>query len=304
MVDNNQPFVSVIIPVYNDPEGLKTTINSIIDQTYSSDRYEILPVDNGSTDDTYKFMSELANQNPELVFPLQESEIKGSYAARNRGIKESKGDILVFIDADMSVTNRFIEEITDSFGSTECDYLGYNVSITTSESPNLFEQYENLLSFPVEHYIKEGRYSPTCALSVRRSVIECIGGFDQDLISGGDKEFGRRVANSGYTQCYNGSINIYHPARNSLAALIKKSKRVGRGHEQVRRRHPELSETRHPFHPIRFLPPNPFRLRSRASSDVNISGVVCTLFYLIAYFLKIVQSISAIQEYLSSRWGL
>lgn len=296
-----EPFVSVIIPVYNDPDGIKTTLDSVTNQTYQNSRYEVLPVDNDSTDETRDVISKWGRQYSDLITPLDESAVQGSYAARNRGIAEARGDIFVFIDADMTVSKNWIQQIVRSFETNECDYLGYQVVIDASDSPNVFERYERALSFPVESYLENSNYAPTCAMSVRRSVIESLGTFDESLVSGGDKEFGRRVADSEYTQCYDSSIVVSHPARDSFNSLVTKARRVGRGHEQFRRRHPDVSDVAHPFHPIKFLPPSPQRLQREYSGGYQANKIDVILFYFLSYILKLYQSWSAVLEYRSSR---
>ncbi len=92
--EDQLPFVSVIIPVYNEPDNIRSSLSSIVDQTYPETRYEVLVVDNGSTDETRTVVRE---------FPVQllvEDEVQGSYAARNRGIERATGEILAFTDAD------------------------------------------------------------------------------------------------------------------------------------------------------------------------------------------------------------
>ena len=296
---DGHPCVSVIIPVYNDPNGIEVTLQSVVKQTYQNSRYEVLAVDNGSTDSTMDVITGFAERYPDLITPLEESAVQGSYAARNKGIDESNGEILVFIDADMTVPENWLERIVQSFEINQCDYLGYDVTISTSNRQNLFERYELALAFPIDSYLEDSNYSPTCAMSVRRSVIESVGRFDESLVSGGDKEFGRRVAESKYKQYYDDSITVSHPARDSAYSLITKAKRVGRGHEQFRKKHPELSEIVHPLHPIKFLPPNPWRLQRRFSGNLELRYIDLILFYLLSYLLKLYQSWAAIQEYQS-----
>ena len=88
-------------------------------------------------------------------------------------------------------------------------------------------RYDHHTGFPIEGYLKHQQSAPTCCL------------FDHRLISGGDKEFGNRVHNAGYTQQFATDVTMYHPTRNSLNALVAKDLRVGRGLCQLQRRHPD-----------------------------------------------------------------
>jgi len=118
------------------------------------------------------------------------------------------------------------------------DYLGCNVELMLPED-TLVGRYNAHTGFPVEQYLEEEQYAPTCALLVRREVFEDVGRFDARLISGGDREFGERVHEAGYDQGYAEDATVYHPARTSFKSLAKKNFRVGRGFCQKQRYYPE-----------------------------------------------------------------
>ena len=290
-------LVSIIVPVYNEIQGIRTSLNSLLRLSYSN--YEILPVDNNSTDETDDVIATIADDYPDIVFPCEETDFQSSYAARNSGVRNASGHIYVFLDADMWVEDDWLEKIVAIFQSNEYDYLGCKVDVVTYASPNIWARYEQSFSFPVETYLEDKHFAPTCALAVRREVFEEVGFFDERLESGGDKEFGQRVNHAGFRQGYAENITAYHPARDSWDALRSKALRIGRGRAQKRRYHPELGES-HPLHPINYLPPSPFRLRRRFSGqDLSIPSLVG--FYLLEYVLKLTQSYGAIRETLAQR---
>lgn len=292
--------VSVVVPVYNDPEGIHTTLKALIDQSRGD--YEILPVDNDSTDQTGDVISSVAADNADLVHPCEETEVQSSYAARNAGIRNGSGDIFIFLDAGVRVESTFVENVITSLESRNCDYLGCNVEVTVSPDPTFAERYELSLSFPVETYLQDKHFAPTCALGVRREVLDRVGIFDERLESGGDKEFGQRIYRAGFEQCYADDITAYHPARDSWSALRSKSLRIGRGSAQMRKYHPEIDGYHYPLHPINFLPPSPFRLRRRYSGeDVSLTSMV--EFYLLEYALKLTQTYGALQETFTNWWS-
>ena len=291
------PSVSVIVPVYNDPDGVRVTLDSLTSQHY--DRYCVLPVDNDSTDSTRTVIGEFSDSRPDLVVPTTESEVQSSYAARNTGINHSSGDVLLFFDADMWVPETWIEDMVSTLESNDYDYLGCTVEVVADDRPNFWERYEQSFSFPVETYLEDKHFAPTCALAVRREVFEEVGLFDHRLESGGDKEFGQRVHRAGFKQGYADDVTAYHPARDSWDALRSKALRIGRGRAQKRRFHPELDES-HPLHPFNYLPPSPFRLRRRFSGrDVSLPSLVG--FYLLEYVLKLTQSYGMLKETLAQR---
>jgi len=294
MIKQSGKKVTIVVPIYNDPEGIRTTLISIFDQI--SDSFETIPVDNGSTDHTVDLIREIISESPRNTQIHKQTDIQSSYAARNTGIKHASGDILLFLDADMWVPETWIEDMVETLESNNYDYLGCNVDVV-ADQPNFWERYEQSFSFPVETYLKDKQFAPTCALAVRREVFEEVGLFDERLESGGDKEFGQRVHRAGFTQGYAGDITAYHPARDSWKALRSKALRIGRGRAQKRRYHPDLNEL-HPLHPFNYLPPSPFRLRRRFSGQ-EVSAASLVGFYLLEYLLKLIQSYGMLRETLT-----
>ncbi len=199
----------------------------------------------------------------------------------------------------MWVSETWVADMITALVSNDYDYLGCNVEVVAEDQPNIWERYEQSFSFPVDTYINNKHFAPTCALAVKRDVFEEVGLFDERLESGGDKEFGQRVHRAGFEQGYAGDVTAYHPARNSWDALRSKALRIGRGRTQKRRYHPELDEP-HPLHPINYLPPSPFRLRRRFSGQ-DLSLPLLVGFYLLEYVLKLTQSYGALREMLAQR---
>lgn len=225
----------VIVPVYNDAPGIETTLQSLTNLSFTE--YNILVVDNSSTDETKSVIeSYVCDQgNVSLVI---EDKIQGSYAARVRGISRSEGNILVFLDADETVNEDWLEKAVAAMNQQDVDYLGCNVELTLPED-TLVGRYNVRTGFPVKRYLEEQHYAPTCALLVRKEVFDDVGLFDARLISGGDREFGERVHKAGYDQGYAEDAVVYHPARTQFTSLAKKNFRVGRGFCQKQRYYPE-----------------------------------------------------------------
>jgi GT2 family glycosyltransferase len=229
------PAVSIVVPVYNDPQGIADTLDALASQTY--DDHEILIVDNGSTDDTREIINNYTQRKHNLHLFI-EDEVKGSYAARNKGIRDAEPNIFVFIDADELVDDDWLRTAVQAMQNQNADYLGCNVELTHPEN-TLVGRYNARTGFPVEYYLEKEHYAPTCALLVRREVFEDVGLFDARLISGGDREFGERVYEAGYKQGYAEDATVYHPARTTFESLAKKNFRVGRGFCQKQRYYPE-----------------------------------------------------------------
>jgi|AntRauMinimDraft_3_1070383.scaffolds.fasta_scaffold02570_2 glycosyltransferase involved in cell wall biosynthesis len=227
--------ISIIVPVYNDPEGVEITIRSIQPQLRETPA-RLIVVDNDSTDRTPDVVRSYADDD--RITLLHESDIQSSYAARNTGVRHTDSEILAFVDADMTVPEDWLESALNEFQSSNADYMGCNVDLTLPEKPTLAARYDFHTGFPVEQYLKHHQFAPTCCLFARREVFEDVGLFDHRLTSGGDKEFGNRVHQAGYDMHFAENVTMYHPTRNSLRSHLKKDLRVGRGLCQLQRYHP------------------------------------------------------------------
>lgn len=270
------PPISVIVPVYNDPQGVADTLDSLLDQTLPADAYEILVVDNGSTDGTRAVVQGYVARHPGRVQLHVEGEIRSSYAARNRGIQAARGAVLAFLDADVTVDPDYLEKVSAHIGDRDLDYLGCRIEVR-ARGKGLAEVFDVIHAFPAEQYFSMYRFVPTCCLTVRRSLIERAGPFDARLESGGDTEFSRRVERFGARKGFAHDVRIVHPARRTYRALVKKRLRLGRGAAQL-----------HAIDPARFgvkrfsvrehlMPSNPLRILRVASQKGVPLGIGAAL---------------------------
>ncbi|NLZ69803.1 MAG: glycosyltransferase family 2 protein [Clostridiaceae bacterium] len=99
-------FISVIVPAYNADKWLNECIDSLLNQEYSFDSYEIIAVNDGSRDNTGTILDEYARRDPR-VRPLHQ-ENKGLGGARNSGIAAAKGEYFAFVDSDDRVAPDFL----------------------------------------------------------------------------------------------------------------------------------------------------------------------------------------------------
>ena len=253
--------ISVIIPVLNDALGLQETVLSFVSQDYPKDRYEIIIIDNGSTDNTAEVANNLVQTYPGLVRYGIENNIKSSYAARNKGINMSNGDIISFIDADVTVLPDYLKNIWTVFEKNSVDYVGVEV-ILYLKKDTLSSKYNIVNDFPIQTFLEKHHFIPTCCLSIRRPVLDVVGNFDSRLESSGDLEFGTRVYEAGLKQLFVKDIKIRHPARYKYNSLINKSNRIARGIAQLNIYYPgKYTEIYKSYYKIKsYLPAKPIKL--------------------------------------------
>lgn len=108
------PFVTVVVPTYNRAKMLGITLESLSAQSYGSENYEILVVDNNSSDDTANVVKSRQAKSPVAITYLLESR-QGVHYARNSAFKHSKGDILYYTDDDMIADKDLLTEIVKPF---------------------------------------------------------------------------------------------------------------------------------------------------------------------------------------------
>ncbi|MFC1845277.1 glycosyltransferase [Thermodesulfobacteriota bacterium] len=230
MPESENPFVSVIIPVYNDAEYLRKCLNSLQRQTYPADRVEIIVVDNGSDE---KLSQDLIDEFERTIF--LEEPTPGSYAARNKAISQARGEVFAFIDSDIvAAPDWLISGIHVLNSHPDIGAVGGRVdfSFRDGQNPSAVELYDSLTSFKQKDYVEKDHFSGAGNLFTTPDVFEKVGLFNKNLKSGGDREWGNRVYNAGYLIAYAEDAVVYHPARNSMEEMLRKHRRVAGGNAQ------------------------------------------------------------------------
>ncbi len=234
MSNLSSPFVSIIIPVFNDSERLKTCLEALENQTYSKNLYEVIVVDNGSDED----IESVVNHFTQAVVAFE--SCPGSYAARNKGISVTKGDVLAFTDADCIPAPNWLEKgVANLLSIPQCGLVAGKIEFFFKDPnrPTAVELYDaHMIGLPQQKFIEKWRYGATANLFTFKRVVEDVGYFDDTLKSSGDKEWGQRVFAAGYKQTYADDTCVAHPARYFLSQLQKKLTRLTGGKQDLKRR--------------------------------------------------------------------
>lgn len=220
------PFVSVIIPVYNDPIRLQTCLQVLEKQTYPKNSFEVIVIDNGSEQSIEPIVSQFPQAR--ASFEAQRS----SYAARNKGITMAQGEILAFTDSDCIPASDWVAKgVAHLQHRGDSGIIGGSVEFFFHDPrrPTAAELYNSLTDLQMKFHIEQMGFCATCNLFAFKRTFEHIGPFDGNLKSGGDLEWSHRATASGYTLWYAEEVRIAHPARNSFAELIRKERRVAEG---------------------------------------------------------------------------
>jgi glycosyltransferase AglE len=216
------PHVTIIIPAYNSEKTINQLLESLLIQSYPKLLIDIIVVDNNSKDNT----REIVKKFP--VKLLEENKIQSSYAARNKGIKEARGEVVAFIDSDCIASDKWIEEGIKTLYLKSADLAGGRVEFIYSNRKSAAEIYDSKTNMQIESNISERGVAKTANLFVRSFVFDKIGLFPYHAKSGGDVYWTSLATKSGLNIAYAADAIVKHPAR-GLKELLKKQLRVGTG---------------------------------------------------------------------------
>jgi len=222
------PFVSIIVPVWNSSDQIATCLTALGAQTYPRDRYEVLVVDNASTDSTV----EVARRFP-LAIVLAEST-PGSYHARNHGLRLARGEYVAFTDADCIPAPDWIERAVESaLQHPSAGVIAGRIELfrPNADDAEVYEWYERLFSFRQDKGAQHGFCATANWLSPRDTMVSA-GGFQADRKSGADGELARRLFDSGRPIVYVDDMMVRHPIRGTFKELAKKRRRLTGGRWQ------------------------------------------------------------------------
>jgi glycosyltransferase AglE len=220
--------ISVVVPHYNDSERLARLLERLKRQRASFGAFEVIVVDNGSTEG---IVIDPGEPNVRLLSEPR----RGSYAARNKGIREARGEIIALIDSDCLPGDAWLEEGLNALESMQADLVGGQVRFFFSGAvPSGAEFVDAVTHLQIEDSIRQRGVAPTANLFFRRTVVERIGEFPAELQSGGDLVWTRRATERGLKLHYAPRAEVGHPARR-LGALLKKQHRVGIGQAMIAR---------------------------------------------------------------------
>lgn len=219
-----EPLVSVIIPVWNSPRLIRDCLAAIERQTLPRDRFEILVVDNGSTDGT----ADAARAVPGVTV-LEELK-PGSYAARNRALAAARGEYVAFTDADCLPAPDWLETaLRAAQAHPKFGVLAGRIDLYDETRPEgrAYGDYERLFSFP-QSFAERGNCATANWFSPK-VVFDKLGGFDATLKSGGDRQMALRIRDSGLPLVYVPEMVVQHPVRASWIELVRKRRRLSGG---------------------------------------------------------------------------
>lgn len=214
--------LSVIIPSYNEEKTIAECLASLDQQTYPD--FEIIVVDDGSTDKTPKILKDLKGKLGNIKTMQQKH--KGPGTARNMGAKEAKGDVLVFVDADMTFDRNFLKNLVrpivsgQAFGTfSKYEYVS-NWNNVWARCWNINEGWEEKKRHPNNYPDRQKVFR-----AVLKKEFDRVGGFDPTAGYMDDWTLSRKL---GYEALSAPGAIFYHRNPENPAEVFTQAKWIGK----------------------------------------------------------------------------
>jgi len=231
-------MISVVVCTYNREVYLHKMLESVHSQICEKTDFEIILVNNKSTDNTEEICLRFKEENPSINFNYFLETNQGLSYARNRGIKESNGDFIVFVDDDAFLDENYIKELAVYLKKSEGD-LGFGGKILPfleCELPVWMSKYLSSLMSIIDlgnevKLFKGSKYPIGANMGVSKGVIDRIGMFNESLgrtgtsmLGGEEKDFFFRIKEAGIPIYYYPKMLVHHviPAKRLTVEFIKK----------------------------------------------------------------------------------
>jgi cellulose synthase/poly-beta-1,6-N-acetylglucosamine synthase-like glycosyltransferase/peptidoglycan/xylan/chitin deacetylase (PgdA/CDA1 family)/spore germination protein YaaH len=231
------PFVSILVPAYNEELVIEKTIRSLLASDYSN--YEIIVIDDGSQDDTSKVVAEkFGNEERVRLFTVANA---GKASALNTGIREARGEIVIALDADTLFAPQTVGALAHRFYNKELGAIAGNAKV--GNRVNLVTRWQALEYITSQNMDRRAFASLNCITVVpgavgawRKDLLIEAGGFPVDTLAE-DQDLTLRIRRLGYTIGYEETAIAWTEAPHNLRTLAKQRFRWAYGTLQCMWKH-------------------------------------------------------------------
>jgi glycosyltransferase involved in cell wall biosynthesis len=291
-------YISVLCPVYNEYQYIKSFIESILSQDYSKDLVEVLFIDGESNDFTREIIEDFSKRVP--FIKLLDNKERAVSQALNIGIKASRGDIVIRMDAHCIYPTNYFSVLVDNLIELNADNVG-GVLIT---KPGNNSAIAKAIAIAVSHPFGVGnsffRIGLDKVMAVdtvpfgcfRRDIFDKIGFFDADLIRNQDDEFNARIIKNGGKIFLIPEIVITYFARDKISKLWQMFFQYGLFKPLVNKKIGSPTSLRQ-FIPLLFVLGLilGFLLSIVSKSILLITSAIFFLYFLMSFYLSVSISI-------------
>lgn len=217
---------TVIIPAHNAEATIEKCVVSVLKNDYSD--FEVIVVDDRSTDNTRQSIAHISDKRLRV---FTNESASGASPSRNLGIKESAGDILLFLDSDSYVGPDWVKRHMEVHKQAVVDIAGggivgvFNSFFGRCDS---FCSWWTSIPYSRDYFLKK-LHIPTNNISVKKNAFRKIGFFSEELRYGGeDAEFCFRALKNGLNIYYNSGIIAYHRDKDTWGKFIAHQRHWGK----------------------------------------------------------------------------
>lgn len=214
--------MTVIVPVYRQWNHMPLLVEALNKQSMEQSKFEVVVVANECPP---KDADDLKlPENWRMIICLD----KGSYAARNAGLKIANAPLIAFTDADCCPQEEWLSTLHNALLNDPKQIVAGRIDMASSGVETIWSSYDLVRGIPQELYVSRG-YGAGANLGVSQGIISAIGSFDSNRFSGGDAEFCRRARQLGFGIRYLNNAIVLHPARTRAIEVIRKARRIRGG---------------------------------------------------------------------------
>lgn len=255
-----QPFVSIIVPCYNEEKTIRHLLSAVYQQTYPRAQVELVIADGMSTDRTRDLIHAFQQEHADLSVIVVDNEVRNIPSALNQAIRASSGEIVVRLDAHSMPIPEYVERCVAAHLAGKGDNVGGVWEIRPGAETWIAES----ISHAAAHRLGVGdamyRLKASAGAvdtvpfgSFKRSLVETIGFFDETLLANEDYEFNTRVRTSGGTVWLDPSIRSIYFSRSSISTLAAQYWRYGFWKWRMLKRYPQTLRWRQALPPLFVL---------------------------------------------------
>ncbi len=254
------PSVSIIIPCFNEQATICKLLEAINAQTFPRSDLELIIADGMSTDGTREQITSFAGSHPDLCISVVDNLKRSIPAGLNRALKETRGDIIIRLDAHSMPYPDYIERCVDDLEAG----LGENVGGVWEILPRTKTWVAKSIAFAASHPLGVGdalyRHSVKSASvdtvpfgAFKRELLALVGFFDETLLTNEDYEFNARIRKSGGKVWLDPSIKSIYFSKGTLAGLGRQYFRYGFWKWRMLQRYPGTLRWRQGLPPLFVL---------------------------------------------------
>ncbi len=211
-------FLSIIVCTYNRDQHIGQALKSLTEQDFNPEDFEIVIIDNNSTDKTSEIIENFKINHPSHQIKIFKETKQGLAFARNKGIKESDGNYVSFIDDDAIAEKDFVRQIKENATKYQ-KYMAFGGKVLPKyeeeKEPKWMSKYiERIISIvDMGNEVKEFKksYPVGCNMFFKKELLNQIGNFDEKVyLRGEDKEIFYKIKRAGHRVLYTPDVVVWH----------------------------------------------------------------------------------------------